>query len=81
MTKKPALLDIKPDPTDHREFAAGTTVESFDHIEAQKVKAANDKQLNVLKTTLDDGTVVETVHGVDHSMRLSQDFRDPFGDL
>ena len=71
-----------PALTGDREFAAGTVIVDFTSFadnapEAKEsVLAEQRKHLRNVSVTLADGTVVETVHGVDFSLRVSNDRRD-----
>ena len=68
--------------TAEREFAAGTVITDFTALSdsAPEAKAAvladQRKHLRNSSVTLADGTIVETVHGVDFSIRVSNDKRD-----
>ena len=71
-----------PTLTDDRAFAAGTVIVDFtafaDNASEAKesVLAEQRKHLRNESVTLADGTVVETTHGVDFSLRVSNDRRD-----
>ncbi len=69
-------------PSEEREFGAGTTLTHVEGLaayagEAQAATLADQKAgLEIVKTVLPCGTVVETVHGADFSIRVAEDRRD-----
>ncbi len=74
--------DTTPAPSEEREFGAGTTLTHVEGLaayagEAQAATLADQKAgLEIVKTVLPCGTVVETVHGADFSIRVAEDRRD-----
>ena len=67
--------------SEEREFGAGTTITHVEGVVSAGREADEKRQLRTESVTLGDGTVVETVHGVDFSIRILEDRHDRDGNL
>jgi hypothetical protein len=62
--------------SEEREFGAGTIITHVEGVVSVGREADEKRHLRTESVTLADGTVLETVHGVDFSIRIMEDRRD-----